>query len=266
MIKGGMAMPIDFHHQNNRTSYTERKADQSWREIIEDIIKIKDKNIVDIGCGGGIYSKAMIDMGAAQVTGVDFSEEMLKGAADYCTGYDQIRFVKGTALDTKLLSEQYNVVLERALIHHIQELGLCFSEAYRLLQKGGTFIVQDRTIEDCLLKGSLSHIRGYIFSFFPKLVNKEVKRRHSDEAVRKALQKAGFKNIKAQKLWETRKTYTNLEELTQELLARTGRSILHDLTDQELQELVEYFGKRWQGNGDEIIIEQDRWTIWSAAT
>jgi ubiquinone/menaquinone biosynthesis C-methylase UbiE len=266
MIKGGIVMPIDFHHQNNRSSYTEREVDQTWREIIREIAEIKDKNIVDIGCGGGIYSMAMIDMGAAQVTGVDFSNEILKGAADYCEGYDQIRFVTGTAIETKLPSEHYDVVLERALIHHIQELSLCFSEAFRLLRKGGTFIVQDRTIEDCLLEGSHSHIRGYILSCFPKLVDKEVKRRHSDQAVQKALQKAGFKNIKAQKLWETRKTYTNIEELTRELLARTGRSILHELLDQELQELVEYIQNHSQNNGEKKIIEQDRWTIWSAAT
>jgi ubiquinone/menaquinone biosynthesis C-methylase UbiE len=258
-------MPIDFHNKNNRSSYTTRLADQSWREVIQDITELIGKKVLDIGCGGGIYSKALVEMGAAKVTGVDFSEEMLKGAADYCQECDQINFVTGTAFDTKLPSEQYDVILERALIHHIKELNPNFEEVYRLLQKGGTFIVQDRTVEDCLLAGSHSHIRGYIFSCFPKLVDKEVNRRHTDEAVQKALQEAGFRNIKAQKLRETRNTYPNLEELTQGLLARTGRSILHDLTDQELQKLMEYIKGKWQQDFDQHIVEQDQWTIWSAS-
>lgn len=258
-------MPINFHSPHNRNSYTTREADISWSSAIEELIDVRGKNVLDIGCGGGIYSRALAEMGAEQVTGVDFSEEMLHGAAEYCREYDQINFVIGNALNTNLPSGKYDVIVERALIHHIKDLSECFSEAFRLLKAGGTLIVQDRTAEDCLLPGSQMHIRGYFFSYFPRLADKEIARRHSSEDVQNSLKQVGFQQVEERKLWETRRTYSNVNDLRQDLLARTGRSILHDLTDSELLLLVNYIQKQWQGALEEQIIEQDRWSIWSVS-
>ena len=81
-------MGIDFHNNTNRYSYTTRDADNSWRHTISDLVQF-DKNLkaLDIGCGGGIYSKALSDMGVASVTGVDFSEVILEGARENCKEY-----------------------------------------------------------------------------------------------------------------------------------------------------------------------------------
>jgi predicted RNA methylase len=37
------------------------------------------KRVADIGCGGGIYAKALAELGAREVIALDYSEEMLKG-------------------------------------------------------------------------------------------------------------------------------------------------------------------------------------------
>ena len=66
-------------------------------------------------------------------------------------------------------------------------------------------------------------------------------------------------------MWETRQIYKDVEELAQDILQRTGRSILHDLTDIELQELVATMRERLKDHQGEIV-EQDRWTVWSAIT
>ncbi|MEW9698304.1 hypothetical protein [Paenibacillus sp. SI8] len=42
------------------------------------------------------------------------------------------------------------------------------------------------------------------------------------------------------KLWETRQVHVGIESLTQDLMTRTGRAILHQLDDSQLQELVAY--------------------------
>ncbi|WP_232101888.1 class I SAM-dependent methyltransferase [Paenibacillus sp. URB8-2] len=67
--------------------------------------------------------------GAAHVTGMDFSAEMLVGAAENCSG-----------------------------------LSTCFQEAHRVLKPGGTFIIQDRTPEDCSLAGSSWELVNFIGS------------------------------------------------------------------------------------------------------
>jgi len=165
-------------------------------------------------------------------------------------------------LATELDNDNFQLVLERALIHHIQDLKACFQEAYRILEDNGVYIIQDRTPEDCLLKGDNYHIRGYFFERFPKLKEQEIKRRHSSELVVETLKAIGFSKIEEVKLWETRNVYEQKEQLLKDLRERTGRSILHELDDDELNELLNYINKSISTEGS--IVEKDRWTIWKA--
>ncbi|MBM7553960.1 methyltransferase domain-containing protein [Thalassobacillus pellis] len=55
--------------------------------------------------------------------------------------YKNISFKYGSAYDTGLNSSNFELVLERALIHHLDELQNCFKEAYRILKDGGYYIV-----------------------------------------------------------------------------------------------------------------------------
>lgn len=258
-------MPIDFHSAQNRYTYASREADPAWRQAISDIAAVEGKHALDIGCGGGIYTKALAQMGAARVNGIDFSREMLQGAQEHCQGYDNITFKVGNALATGLPDKQYDLVLERALTHHLkpEELSACFAEAQRLLRSGGVFIVQNRTPEDCSLPGNTTHLRGYYFERYPRLLAREAARRTDSAAMLTALQQAGFHTIEERKLWETVKVYPTITALADELLARTGRSILHELSDEELRALVDYVRERFIGY-DQQIVEQGRWTLWAA--
>nr|WP_285858773.1 class I SAM-dependent methyltransferase [Paenibacillus sp. MER 99-2] len=60
--------------------------------MIQNNVNVNGKPIVDIGCGGGIYTKSLADMGALHVTGVDLSLEMIKGASENCINYDNVVF------------------------------------------------------------------------------------------------------------------------------------------------------------------------------
>ncbi|WP_280771712.1 class I SAM-dependent methyltransferase [Salipaludibacillus daqingensis] len=257
-------MGIDFHNKENSKTYTTRHADNSWMEEVRQLLPMEKKHMkaLDIGCGGGIYSKALADMGIGSVKGVDFSEVMLEGARKNCKEYKNISFMHGNAFETGLDGNEYDLLLERALIHHIQDLSACFSEAYRLLKHDGFYIVQDRTPDDCLVKGDDTHIRGYFFELFPKLVKKETSRRHKSKSVINMLYKTGFTNIKEIKLWEIRNEYDNKEQLLKDLRGRTGRSILHELDDEELELLINHIDKSLSTSTN--IVEKDRWTIWMA--
>jgi ubiquinone/menaquinone biosynthesis C-methylase UbiE len=260
-----MNMPIDFHHEHHQHAYVGRQVDPGWLSFIRSITDVNGKDVVDIGCGGGIYTQALARLGASTVTGVDFSEQMLRAAKVQCQGRYNIRFQQGDANDTDLADERYDLVLQRALIHHLQDLLPCFQEAQRILNKGGTLLIQDRTPEDCLLPGSPAHIRGYFFSLFPDLREIEIQRRHTDQTVQRALREAGFERVTVFQLWETRRIYEDITELRQDLLQRKGRSILHELSDPQLNVLVDKLTHLLQKSlGTEPIFEQDRWTIWLA--
>lgn len=256
-------MGIDFHNEKNQTTYTTRNADKSWVEAMRKLVHMEGiSNVLDVGCGGGIYSMALSDMGVDFVTGVDFSQAILEGARDNCKEYSRIYFRQGNASETGLDTDRYDLLLERALIHHMQDLHSCFKEGYRILKDGGTIIVQDRTPEDCLLEGSVNHIRGYFSELFPRLAELEKQRRHSSKYVVESLQQVGFKSIELVKLWETRRVYQDKDQLLKDIIARTGRSILHELNDEELKLLVSHIDKSLSITTN--IVEKDRWTIWKA--
>jgi ubiquinone/menaquinone biosynthesis C-methylase UbiE len=260
-------MPINFHDKQNKQSYALREADRSWREAIQKLVNVSGLNVLDIGSGGGIYSRALAEMGAAHVTGVDFSEVMLEAAREQSQSYTQVEFVVGNALETGLPSEEYDLILERALVHHLalSDLENAFREAFRLLRPRGTLLIQDRTPEDIVLPGSKRNIRGYFFERYPRLMRREIERRPELDTVLQALYAAGFLHTNAEKLWETRARYPDIAALAQDLLDRTGRSILHDLNDTELQDLVDFIREELQSQlkPQEEIVEEDRWTVWS---
>ncbi|MBO8172972.1 MAG: methyltransferase domain-containing protein [Bacillaceae bacterium] len=256
-------MGIDFHNKKNSKTYSTRKADKSWIEAIKKLVPIENvSKALDVGCGGGIYCKALSDMGVPSVTGVDFSKAILKEAEENCKEYKNISFKYGNAFDTDLESDCFDLLLERALIHHINDLYACFKEAYRLLKKDGYYIVQDRTPEDCLLEGDETHIRGYFFKLFPRLIEKEIDRRHNGQTVIESLKYVGFRDVIEVKLWEIRKVHETKEELFKDLRNRTGRSILYEIDDKELDKLIKYIDKSI--NIEKNIVEKDRWTIWKA--
>ena len=253
-------MTIDFHLENSRYTYSSRIVDENWMRAISSLVKPKGKIVFDVGCGGGIYSRVWSELGAMQVTGIDFSGAMLETACEDSKGIENVSFQVGDALSTKVESESADIVFERALIHHVSNLPACLREAYRLLKPGGAYLIQDRTIEDVKVPSSQSHIRGFLFEFFPKLLKFEEERRRSIDVVSNDLNQAGFINTRVLPIWEIRKRYKNFAELAEDIEKRKGRSILYELTDKEIQDLILYIEKKLI-KGSEIV-ERDRWTIW----
>jgi ubiquinone/menaquinone biosynthesis C-methylase UbiE len=253
-------MTIDFHEEKNRQSYASRQASRDWCEAMQAIAEPAGKIVVDIGCGGGIYCKAWAQLRADRVIGVDFSRVMLSAAEENCRDQTSISFWLGDAHQTGLPSQSADIVFSRAVIHHLADLPAFFSEARRLLRPGGLCLVQDRTPEDVRLPGSPEHIRGYFFACHPRLLELENRRRPSMEAVRSQMREAGFEMVQAVTLWETRQEYSGMNQLADDLRQRTGRSILHELSDEELEQLITYIQS--EVGHRQPITEKDRWTLW----
>ncbi|MEV5707535.1 class I SAM-dependent methyltransferase [Actinoallomurus sp. NPDC052274] len=254
-------MPIDFHDNANRFTYAEREVRADWTAAIRSLVEPAGRHVLDVGCGGGVYSPAWLGLGAASVMGVDFSAAMLSAARERLGGLAGLTFHQGDALATGLPDGCGDIVFERALIHHVADLDGCFAEAYRLLASGGTLIVQDRTIEDVDRPGSPTHLRGYFFERFPSLLEVERGRRPAAAAVEQAMRTAGFGRLRTLSLREVRREYADKTEVRADILARTGRSILHELSDAQLVEIADYIDERLPDG--EPIREADHWTLWA---
>ena len=252
-------MAIDFHAETNRRSYSGREADDSWRDAVRRLVDPVNA-VVDVGCGGGTYTRAWHELGAAMVLGVDSSEPMLDTAREAHAGLPGVDFRQGEATGTGLADGCADVVFERALVHHTPDLAAVAAEAFRVLHAGGTYLIQDRTAADVAQPGSPTHPRGWLFEVHPRLLEVENRRRPDPEALATALTGAGFDGVVATSLWEVRRRYEDRELYLAEIGARTGRSILHEL-DAELATLVRELQQRVP---EGPLTETDRWTIWQA--
>jgi ubiquinone/menaquinone biosynthesis C-methylase UbiE len=254
-------VPIDFHDTANRRTYSGRDADASWRETVAALVDPVGATVVDVGCGGGTYTRAWSELGATTVVGVDFSEPILDAAREAHRDLPRVTFRRGEAAATGLPDGCADVVIERALIHHVRDLAATSAEAFRVLRAGGVVLIQDRTPDDVGLPGSATHPRGWLFDVLPRLLDVENGRRPDTAVVTAALERAGFGDVTTTRLWEVRRRHADREDYLTEIGSRTGRSILHELGDEELARLVDELRRRLP---DGPLVEQDRWTLWRA--
>ncbi|OTA19937.1 type 11 methyltransferase [Xenorhabdus beddingii] len=255
-------MPINFNAEENRHTYVGRDVQQDWFDLIQKLVDPGDKEIADIGCGGGIYSLAWVKMGAKKVTCVDSSQQMLADTAENTAGIPNIIIKQGDALCTGLPNNSQDIVFERALIHHIspENRTACFAEAHRLLRSGGVYILQDKTMQDVQLPGSPENIRGYILDVYPHLHHFEMQRRPNNIEVSHGLKTVGFKQIKTISLLEKCTTYKDFSQLATDFQLRKGRSIMHELSNEEITHLINHI-KKFLGSKTDIV-EKDFWTVW----
>lgn len=253
-------MPIDFSAPANRDSYAGREADSSWREAVLAVVDPSGLDVADVGCGAGVYSRAWAELGAASVVGVDSSAAMLTAAEEGAGRSGRVRFVLGDAAATALPGASVDVVFERALVHHVPDLGAVVAEARRLLRPGGHHLIQDRTADDVRQPAGPRHPRGYLFEVFPRLLDVELARRPDDAVLAGLMREAGFEATTCN-MEELRAVHPDRDAYLAEIRRRKGRSILHELDDCEIARLVDVLADRLPVG--EPVVEADRWTLWT---
>ena len=89
-------------------------------EYILSRLEIKNKKILDIGCGGGILSEELSKMGA-KGTGIDSSKKSIIIAKEHAKEQDlEIEYINGSILDVSNLGE-YDCVVCFEMIEHIHD-------------------------------------------------------------------------------------------------------------------------------------------------
>lgn len=94
--------------------------------------------VLDIGCGGGILSEALAQLGA-QVTGIDLAERNIRIAQEHAraNGLDiDYRFMDISALD-----EEFDLVFNMEVVEHVSNLPLFLAACSRRLKPGGVTFV-----------------------------------------------------------------------------------------------------------------------------
>lgn len=101
---------------------------------------IKDKIILDIGCGFGWCEINFIERGCKKIVGIELSDEDLVSAKKYVKDAN-VRFEVGSAIKLPFPSASFDTVVSWEVLEHIPkstEVEM-FTEIARVLRPGGVF-------------------------------------------------------------------------------------------------------------------------------
>lgn len=96
---------------------------------------VKDKKVLDWGCGSGIYIKKLKSKGA-DIKGFDISQEMVEIARKINPNIE-IKVGSGTKIP---FNEKFDIVFASLAIHYLKKLDKPFQEIARVLNSDGIFI------------------------------------------------------------------------------------------------------------------------------
>lgn len=108
-------------------------------DYIDNLVNLKDKRVLDVGCGGGILSEAMYFKGAS-VTGIDLGEKALNVAKLH-------QLESGSKVDYQLVSVEqlaaeqpasFDVVTCMEMLEHVPDPAAIVAACARLVKPGGS--------------------------------------------------------------------------------------------------------------------------------
>lgn len=108
-------------------------------------------HVLDLGSGAGndCFVARSIVGEAGKVTGLDFTDEMLKKAVENRNklGYTNVEFVKGDIEEMPLPDGSVDVIVSNCVLNLVPDKVKTFSEIHRVLTAGGHFCVSDVVIK-----------------------------------------------------------------------------------------------------------------------
>jgi 2-polyprenyl-3-methyl-5-hydroxy-6-metoxy-1,4-benzoquinol methylase len=117
---------------------------QTWKALCNGLIRlIHGQRIVDLGCGNGRLAMLLAESGN-RVTGVDYSEEQIRLAAEKAgAGEDAPVFLRAPMEETGLPSASFDIVIVSQSLHHAAKPREAVAESFRLLAPGGRILILD---------------------------------------------------------------------------------------------------------------------------
>lgn len=138
-------------------SHDQEKAFQAYMEqqgkaysqiknaFIEELLgDLTDKNVLDYGCGGGMFTVLAARKGAARVVGVDAEESVLDTARYFARkgGVERVcSFIRRTTFPLFSPTAKFDVILMKDVIEHVEDDERLLDDAADAIVPGGTIVV-----------------------------------------------------------------------------------------------------------------------------
>ena len=174
--------------QNEKTN-EEFKNRPTSRYITDflDKVDLKEKMCIDVGCGGGRYSRYLNSRGA-KVLAVDKYREMFDDKINR-----DINFIQADMTSLPVLDNSYDYALSIGVIHNAltkEEYLNAFKELYRVLKKKGILILSIFT--DDVISSDLKKVRNNYY----EINDREPMYLYSKKDIEKIVKRIGFKKFK----------------------------------------------------------------------
>jgi 2-polyprenyl-3-methyl-5-hydroxy-6-metoxy-1,4-benzoquinol methylase len=100
---------------------------------------LKDKRVLDLGCGFGEHCIHFANSGATKVVGIDISKKMLEVAKKE-NSHTAITYLNMPMEDIGNINDKFNVVVSSLAFHYVEDFKGVIGKIYELLDVGGTLI------------------------------------------------------------------------------------------------------------------------------
>ena len=115
---------------------------------------LKDKKVIDLGCGFGEHCIEYIHKGATKVVGVDISEKMLEEARRENSN-PHVTYMNTPMENISEIGETFDVAISSLAFHYVEDFDILVKDVYEMLCEGGTFVFsQENPINTCFSSGS----------------------------------------------------------------------------------------------------------------
>ena len=119
-----------------RIEYILEQIRKHFKLDIKEKVSLKNLEILDIGCGGGLISEPMARLGG-NVTGIDAAEKNIKVASIHSKKNNlNIRYLNKSPEQLKE-KEKFDIILNLEVVEHVEDLDLYIQSCYDLLKKNG---------------------------------------------------------------------------------------------------------------------------------
>jgi 2-polyprenyl-3-methyl-5-hydroxy-6-metoxy-1,4-benzoquinol methylase len=100
------------------------------------------KNVLDLGCGPGMWSIELLLRGAESVTSADLTSQAITLVQQRAAIYGfSVNAVQQNAEAMDFADEQFSHVNCQGVIHHTPDTSACVREIARVLEPGGTAVI-----------------------------------------------------------------------------------------------------------------------------
>jgi len=122
-----------------RINYIKKKVIAHFN-IKSEFLPLKNIELLDIGCGGGLLSEPMYRLGA-KVTGIDASQKNIN-VASYHSKKNNLKINYLCSTPEKInLKKKFDVILNMEIVEHVDDLNLFLKKSALLLNKNGLMFI-----------------------------------------------------------------------------------------------------------------------------